>query len=430
MNRRRRRPIRVRWRIFGFMFVFALMSFVQRTSLAVAAGTIMPIWHLTQIQIGLLNTAFLIAYTIMQIPGGAIGQRFGARLTYVVFGLLGVLATLAMPLLSAISAGTSLFLALLAAQAVLGVALAPVFPVFASVLEAWFPKSQWAVANGLQNCGMLLGGAITPILVVSLTQAIGWRSALLWIALPVAALAIGWGWYGRSLPRQHAGVTAEELAELDAASADDAATLTVRRLAAIVADRNILLLTFSYLCMNYTFYLLTYWSFLYLVQVRHFAGIESGFAGMVPWLGAAIGSMAGGFLSDGFARRLGVRWGYRLIPVISLPIVAALLLFTVAADRPYVAVFLLAAAFGAVEINEGAYWAAAMRVARADSGAATGVLNTGGNLGGIVCQPIVAGLSAAGAWNAAFATGTVLAMVAAGLWLIIDVDRPIVARTG
>jgi MFS transporter, ACS family, glucarate transporter len=422
------RPIRVRWWIFLFMFSFALMSFVQRTSIAVAAVTMMPVLHLTQVDIGSLNTAFLVAYTVMQIPGGVLGQYFGARRTYVAVGVIGLLATVATPALSAILIGRPLFVGLLMAQLILGVALAPVFPVFASVVEAWFPKNRWAFANGLQTCGMLLGGAITPIVVVSLTQAVGWRLALLLAALPVALVTIGWGWYGRSLPRQHPSVTAEEIAELDAGADDDARPLTLPRLRRIAGNRDVLLLAFSYLCMNYTFYLLTYWSFLYLVQVRSFKGIESGIVGMIPWIGAAVGATVGGFLSDRLTERYGARWGYRMVPLISLPLVGGLLLLTIGLSHPYAAVVALAAAFGAVEINEGAYWAAAMRVARSDTGAATGILNTGGNLGGILCQPVVALLSAAGLWNTAFRMGTVLVLVAAGAWLLIDSERTALFR--
>jgi ACS family glucarate transporter-like MFS transporter len=410
------------------MFLFALMSFVQRTSIAVAADTMMPVLHISQVQIGWLNTAFLVTYAIMQIPGGVLGQYLGARRTYVAVGIVSLLATVATPALSIIYDGAALFVGLFVAQLILGVSLAPVFPVFASVVETWFPTNRWAIANGLQSCGMLLGGCVTPIAVVSLTQAVGWRMALLLAALPVALVTMGWGWYGRSLPRQHPSVTAEELAELDSAAHDQATPLTLRRLGRIAADRDVLLLSFSYLCMNYTFYLLTYWSFLYLVQVRGFKGIESGVMGMVPWIGAAIGAAVGGFLSDRLAERWGARWGYRLVPLITLPAVAALLLLTIWVSRPYAAVLALAAAFGAVEINEGAYWAATMHVARSDSGAATGVLNTGGNLGGILCQPIVAALSAAGAWDAAFRTGTILALVAAGAWMLIDADRTVPLR--
>jgi ACS family hexuronate transporter-like MFS transporter len=180
--------------------------------------------------------------------------------------------------------------------------------------------------------------------------------------------------------------------------------------------------------MNYAFYLLSYWSFLYLVQIRHFRGIESGLVGMVPWIGAAIGAVSGGYFSDGLAERMGVRWGFRLLPLITLPAVAVLLLVTIHVTSPYAAVLALTAAFGAIEINEGAYWAATMHVAGADTGAATGVLNTGGNVGGIVCQPIIAALSGAGLWNAAFASGSLFALAAAGAWLVIDCGQRAQAR--
>ena len=416
------RRVRVRWWILIFMFTFALMSFVQRTCVAVAANTFMPILHLDQVQLGLLNTAFFVTYAAMQIPGGALGQIFGARRTYVLIGIVSLAATLATPLLSTVLTGTTLFASLLVAQLVLGVALAPIFPVFASVVEAWFPTRQWAIANGLQSSGMVIGGAVTPLVVVALTESFGWRKALVLATLPMAFLTVGWGLYGRNLPRQHPRVTAAELAELDS-MAETAPPLTWRRLGQIAADRDVLALSVSYLCMNYAFYLLTYWSYLYLVQVRHFKGIESGFAGMIPWIGAAAGAAAGGFLCDRFVQRWGARRGYRIVPLVCLPLAGALLLITIHIDMAYGAVASLALAFAAVEINEGPFWAATMRAAGTDSGAATGVLNTGGNLGGLLCQPLVGAMSAGGHWDAAFETGAVLALAAAVLWLSVDCER-------
>jgi ACS family glucarate transporter-like MFS transporter len=422
-------PVRIRWWIFAFMFAFAMLSYIQRQSVAVAAENIMGSLHLTQWQIGMLNAAFTTAYALAQLPGGVIGQRFGARLTYVAVGVVGLIATLATPIAPVVLTGTALFVALLIAQSVLGVSQGPVFPMFAAVAEAWFPVNRWAMVNGLQTSGMLLGGALTSILVVLLTRSFGWQGALLSIALPVALVTIGWGWYGRNTPREHPSVTRAELEELGEVATEVAAPMTLRRLTKVVGDRNVLLLAFSYACMNYAFYLISSWSFLYLVQVRHFSGIESGLVGMVPWFGAAIGSAAGGVISDRLAERLGPRWGYRLVPLLTLPIVAVLLLVTISVTNPYAAVVTLAATFAAVEVNEGAYWAATMRVAHADAGAATGVLNTGGNAGGIICQPIVAWLSGHGDWNAAFVTGSVFALVAAGLWLLVKADQRVVVET-
>jgi ACS family glucarate transporter-like MFS transporter len=419
----RQGPIRIRWWIFAFMSGFAMLAYIQRTSLSVAAEKIMPALHLTQMQIGWLNAAFTTAYALSQLPGGVLSQRLGARRTFTVIGVIGLIATIATPIAPALLAGTALFVALLAAQALLGAAQGPVFPAWASVAESWFPQSQWATVNGLVAAFMNIGGALTPLFIVLLTLHFGWQGALLCIAVPTALLTAGWAWYGRNSPREHPAVTPLELAELPVPSQMAAPAMTVRRLLGILGDRNVLLLAFSYLCMNYAFYLLSFWSFLYLVEERHFAGIESGLVGMLPWIGAGLGAGVGGYLSDALAIRFGFRWGYRLAPLITLPVAGALLLVTVGVSTPYAAVMGLVAAFFAVEVTEGAYWAATMRVARADTAAATGALNTGGNMGGIIAQPVVAALSGTGHWSAAFFTGTGFALVAALCWLFVDSDR-------
>jgi MFS transporter, ACS family, glucarate transporter len=418
-----RHPVRIRWWIFAYMFAFAMLAYVQRTSINVAAERIEPELHLSQMQVGWLMWAFTVAYTVTQVPAGVFGQRFGARVTYVMLGLVGLVATVATPVAPTLLSGTALFVMLVLAQMVLGVSQAPVFPVFAGVVEAWFPSNRWAIANGLQTSGMLIGAAATPPLVVLLTQSFGWQGALLWIAVPTLALTLLWGWYGRDTPREHPSVTKEELAELKEIASEQAPPVTLKRLIRIASDRNVLLLAFSYLTMNYVFYLLTNWSFLYLVQERHFSALQSGFLAMLPPIGAAGGAAIGGFLSDSLAERFGPGRGYRLVPLISLPAVGALLLVATHVGNPYLAVAALTVAFGATEITEGPYWAATMQVARADTMAATGVLNTGGNLGGVVGIPIVAYLSEHGAWNAAFATGTAFALVAAGAWLFVDPSR-------
>jgi MFS family permease len=65
-----------------------------------------------------------------------------------------------------------------------------------------------------------------------------------------------------------------------------------------------------------------------------------------------------------------------------------------------------------------------MRVAGADTAAATGVLNTGGNIGGIIVQPVVGALSGSGHWQAAFVSGAVFALLAALCWLRVNCEKP------
>jgi ACS family D-galactonate transporter-like MFS transporter len=171
--------------------------------------------------------------------------------------------------------------------------------------------------------------------------------------------------------------------------------------------------------MNVVFYMISFWSFLYLVEERKLSGLESGFMAMVPWIGAAVGAALGGIFADTLAERMGPTRGYRLLPLITLPIAAVMLVAIPAVGSAGVAVAALAFAFFAVEVNEGPYWAATMSIARADTGAATGVLNTGGNVGGVVCQPLVAALVVGGNWPLAWFCGAAFAVVATLLWLFI-----------
>ena len=422
-----RKPVRIRWWMFWIMFILALLWYMQRTSVAVAAEKIMPALHLSQMQIGWLNAAFTTALTLTQLPGGILGQRLGARRMLFLAGMLGLVATITTPLAPVFLTGSALFVVLLLAQALLGASQGPVFPVVAAVLQRWFPARQWAMTNGVNTAGMNLGGAITPFFIVFLTESLGWQGALLAVAVPTGLVTLGWAWYARDRPAEHPSMTPAELAELGPESHAEDAPVTWRRLRAVLGDRNVLLVSFSYLCLNYTFYLLSFWSFLYLVQERHFSGLESGVVAAIPWIGAGIGAACGGFITDHLALRLGARWGYRIVPLVSLPLAGLFLLVAINVQTPYAAVVALSVAFCAIELNEGAYWAATTRIARADTAAATGVLNTGGNGGGIITHPLVGALSGMGAWNWAFITGTGFALIAAACWLLIDSDRPTAA---
>jgi ACS family glucarate transporter-like MFS transporter len=249
----------------------------------------------------------------------------------------------------------------------------------------------------------------------------GWQHALLWTALPALFLVAGWAWYGRSTPAQHAAVSAVELAELGATpGVPPDGRLSWRRMWALICDRDVLALTLSYVCMNYVFYLLANWCFLYLTQERHFQVLDSGNLASAPPLAAAFGAGLGGWLASRLCRRLGIRRGLRMLPLASLPAAAMLLFVAVDAAHAYVAVAALSLCFAAVELNEGPYWAAIMHVGRGDTMAASGLLNTGGNLGGIIATPIVAYLSGRHQWTQAFLLGSGFAIVSAALWLCVD----------
>jgi sugar phosphate permease len=293
-------------------------------------------------------------------------------------------------------------------------------------MEAWFRPEKWAIIQGVQTMGMQFAAAATPPVVAILMNSFGWQKALFWPALPAVFVIALWAWYGRNTPGEHPSVTAAELAELDPRSLRQApTTISGRRIIRVLANRSILLLTVSYVCMNYVFYLIGNWCFLYLVQERHFNILESGWLAMIPPLAAGLGGGIGGKLVAVLVDRFGIRWGFRLLPMLALPTSGTLILVAVNLNNPYGAVGALALAYAVLELNEGAFWGATMYIARSDTMSATGVLNTGGNIGGLIGIPIVAYLSGGGHWTAAFVIGTVLALLGAVMWMGIDADKPI-----
>jgi MFS transporter, ACS family, glucarate transporter len=424
--RRVRAPqrVRVRWRIFLFVFGFSFIAYLQQRSVPVASYQMMPQLGLTQMQIGWLEQALLIGYTVMQFPGGVIGQRLGARLMFVVIGLAALAATVATPLAPFVLGGAALFAALAALQLLLGASQGPVNPVITGVMQTWFMPAKWPLVQGLQSMGLQLGAALTPPLIAWLMYAFDWQRALAWSSLPALALIAGWAWYGRNTPAEHPAVSAAELAELDShpAARVDAA-ISWRRIWALMKNRDVLMLTASYICLNYVFYLIANWCFLYLVQERHFTLLEGGWLASAPPLAAALAAGAGGMLATTLGIRYGVRAALRIIPLVSLPAAAVLQFIAVDAANAYVAVAALALCFAAVELNEGPYWAAIMHVGRADAMAASGILNTGGNAGGLIATPIVAYLSGHQHWSLAFVIGAAFAVAGAAAWLAVDPTR-------
>ncbi len=418
---------RVRWRIFSILVGFAAIVYFQQRSISIAAERIIPELSLSQMQIGWLQWAVVLGYGLLQFPGGLLGQRIGSRRTLTVILLLAVAMCIATPLAPYVLRGGALFAALFMTQFVLGIAHAPFMPVCAGTMEAWLPPGRWAFAQGIHTLGMQVGAAIAPPLLVLLTAAVGWQQALLVASVPPLLLIAVWAWYGRDTPQQHPSVSRQELEEIEGAGAAPPDTgISLERVRRILANRSILLLTLSYVSMNYVFYLLSSWSFLYLVQERHMTALEGGILASLPPIGAAIGAGIGGIATDALCRRFGVAWGFRIVPLAALPIAGGALLVATWSSGAALAVTALTLAYLAVELNEAAYWAGTMRIAKEDSMAATGVLNTGGNAGGWIGIPIVAWLSGHGMWGAAFVIGFGCALAAALAWLWIDTSQPLV----
>jgi len=413
----------VRWRVLACVLAFGFFGYMQRTGVATAAEHMIPELGLTKVEFGWLVDAFLASYTALQIPGAIVGQHLGARRALALVGILSVVAAVASAAVPVGPATVAVLVLVFGARILLGVAQSALFPVASGVIEAWFPLRHWNLANGLQVTGFWLGAACTPPLVAALMTLWGWRLALLATSTPVALLVVLWLRTARDRPADHPAISAAELAELAGNPPPVDSRVGLKDVLRLLGNRDIALLTGSYFLTNYVFYLVSFWCFTYLVEERHFAILEGGVLASLPFVSAAVAAGAGGKLADRLCERYGTRNGMRILPLVALPLAAVFLVLTGTVPGAPLAVAALCLAFACTELIEGPYWAATMRVAPTEVMAATAVLNTGGNLGGVVATPMIAMLSEGHHWSAIFALGAGVSVIAAALWAFVDVER-------
>jgi ACS family glucarate transporter-like MFS transporter len=417
----------VRWHILALLFLISLLAYVYRQSLSIAGLDIRTEFGLTDDQLGWVISANIWGYAMFQLPGGLFGQVVGPRLAMTAM----VLAWTALTFLCGVLPGTILASAtatlagLVLLRFVMGATQGPLFPVVGGTVAAWFPASRWAFPNALSTAGLNLGAAAAGPLIAWLMITFGWRASFYLMAPLGLAVAAFWWWYGRDDPSQHPRVEAEELALIREDRPPQSEKLPPGLTRRLLANRDILLLTMSYLCMNIVFYIFFSWFFIYLVDVRGFDALEGGFLAALPWVVASVGAASGGEIADRLCKRIGPRWGCRLPAIAGLLTVAVLLYFGAAAPNAYLAVTLLSLCLAGSQFTDGAYWEATTFVGGRFATAACGVLNTGGNVAGILATPMIPILERRFGWMVALSSGSVFAILAAILWLFVRADRPL-----
>src|SRR5438034_9853686 len=81
-------PTRVRYVVLAVCCSLAILTYIQRQGFLAGTKYIKHDLGLDSKQMGLLASIWLIAYGAFQVPGGLLGDRFGARhvLTIIVLG--------------------------------------------------------------------------------------------------------------------------------------------------------------------------------------------------------------------------------------------------------------------------------------------------------------------------------------------------------
>jgi MFS family permease len=160
-----------------------------------------------------------------------------------------------------------------------------------------------------------------------------------------------------------------------------------------------------------------YWMKTYFGEVLKLPVSETRQAAFVVSLAMAAGMAGGGWVSDIMCRRLGFRWGSRLIAIAGMSLSAGFSLLGVSVSDPQSVVVCFALAMGSLGLCEGIFWTMAPALEPRNGGLACALLNTGGNGIGLLAPVFTPVLAKAFGWDSAVVVACVICGVGGLLWL-------------
>jgi MFS family permease len=421
------RPTKVRWLVVVLLMGLAFLAHFNRLGIAVAANAhFIGEGKLSEPQMGLVFSAFLLVYTIGMLPGGYLIDRVGPRWAMTAMGLgFGFWSALTGVLGWTGLAVSAMFVPLLVIRGLAGAASVPLHPGAARSVSLWLPLRERSSANGMVTAGALVGIALSYPLFGALMDALGWPGAFVAAGAALMLFAVLWGAVAADTPESHRW---SNPAERELVSADGGTParnrVTLREAAALFRNRSLLLLTLSYGALGYMQYMFFYWVEYYFGKVLSLPPSESRDAAFTVTMAMAVGMFAGGWVAALLSRTLGHAAGYRLVGVGGMGLCAAFSAAGVSAGDPATVVWYFSLAMGSLGLCEGIFWTTAPALEPRSGGLAAAVVNTGGNGVGLLAPVFTPLIGQAYGWNAAVVVACVVCGLGGLLWLGIQPGVP------
>ena len=279
---------------------------------------------------------------------------------------------------------TSGYFGLLATRFLFGAGEAGAYPNATGSIRRWFPPAERASAQGIVWGASRIGGALTPVVVVPLLLAFGWRFVFyLFGAFGFAWAGLWWYWY-RDHPVDHASVTQAELHEIGSAEPTNGHNEVPWQ--QLAKSKQLWLVMVMYACYAWgsTFYIA--WLPEFLIKGRRLSEREMSVLAALPFVMGAGGNLLGGILSDRWSRRFGPRIGRVALGSVCLFVSSILLISTSLCQNPQLAVVLLSLGFGIMDCMLPCAWAICLDIGGKHAGAVSGAMNTAGQAGGFICS--------------------------------------------
>jgi len=400
------------------MLVAACGHFNRVGISVVGSERLIPVHGISPDRMGLVYSAFLLAYTLAMIPGGFLIDRLGARTVLILWGLGSTLFVAGSGLVGfSAHEASGIWLGLIVVRSLLGVVNAPLHPAGARIVHDAVPGNARAFSNGLVTGAACVGMAVSYYGMGLLMDRFNWPVAFLISSGFTLLVTLSWtiGTRGnRAISQSNHG--------------DDEETVDLSAIGHVLRNRSVVFLTLSYVAFGYFQYLFFYWITYFFETIQEQpSSVARGYSTMIT-LAMGVGMVAGGWLADHTPRSLSPKLRRAFVPVVGMILSGIIFELGLIAPDPKVTMVAFAIAAATLGACEGVFWTSSVELGGRFGGTAAGVMNTGGNIGGTLSPYLTPLLGTVFAsqygpdlgWRLSLASAGVVVILGAALWMGVD----------
>jgi ACS family hexuronate transporter-like MFS transporter len=412
-----RKIANLRWWMIGLVMLGAVLNYLTRSTLGVAAPTVLADLHIGPREYSWITGVFQLGVMLQPLCGyvlDSIGLKYG----FALFATAWSLITMAHGLANS-------WPALMGLRGLLGLAEGSAHPAGMKAVSTWFPAKERGLAGGVYNIGASMGSVLAPPLVAWAIIAYNWRAAfvvagglgLLWVALwltcyqsPDKHKALS------DAERQH--IVAGQEAHLDGAGEKPS-------IPKLLARRDFWGIALPRFLADPTWGTLAFWVPLYLTTVRHFDLAQIALFAWLPFVAADLGCLFGPVVVL-FLQKHGVslinarRWAFTLGALMMTG-----MMFVGSVRSPYAAIALLClGGFAHQTLSVTVITMSSDLFRRSEVATVAGMAGLFGNLGVLIFSLLIGGLVATVGYSPFFVALGVLDLLGAVLLWTLVRDRP------
>jgi ACS family hexuronate transporter-like MFS transporter len=408
----------LRWWMIGLVMLGAIINYLTRSTLAVAAPTLLTELNITTQEYSYITAAFQGANMLQPLCGyvlDVIGLKYGFAMFATAWSIICMAHGMAT------NWQTLAFL-----RGLLGLAEGSANPAGMKAVSEWFPARERGLAGGIFNIGASFGSMLAPPLVVWAILHYNWQSAF------VITGALGLVWVAAWLllydaPARHRRLAAAEAEHIAAGQEQHLQGDGTRpSIISILKLRNFWGIALPRFLADPAWGTLAFWVPLYLTTVRGFDLGQIAMFAWLPFLAADLGCMFGPLVVLGLLKR-----GGRLINARrgAFPVGACMMMgvaFVGYVESPYAAIALLSlAGFAHQTLSVTVITMSSDLFKRNEVATVAGMCGTFGNLGLLIFSLLIGGLMASVGYTPFFVSLAVLDLLAAALlWILVRENAP------